>query len=124
MDNGPVVSRIYDLIREAPPPGTDPVWRHFISAPSNYEVSLTAEPEIEELSPAEESLIEEIFAEYVVPPGAGIKKVSPHLISYAGCSMASAAASASSSDSTAAISFSVFLPARRMSRYALTPQRI
>lgn len=64
MDNGPVVSRIYDLIREEPPPGTDPVWSHFISAPSNYEVSLTAEPEIDELSPAEESLIEEIFAHY------------------------------------------------------------
>ncbi len=26
MDNGPVVSRIYDLIREEPAPGTDPVW--------------------------------------------------------------------------------------------------
>jgi uncharacterized phage-associated protein len=64
MDNGPVVSRIFDLIREEPPPGTDPVWRHFISAPSNYEVSLTAEPEIDELSPAEESLIEEVFAQY------------------------------------------------------------
>lgn len=64
MDNGPVVSRIYNLIREEPPPGTDPVWRHFISAPTNYEVSLTAEPEIDELSPAEESLIKEIFAKY------------------------------------------------------------
>lgn len=64
MDNGPVVSRIYNLIREEPTPGTDPVWRHFISAPSNYEVSLVAEPEIDELSPAEESLIGEVFAKY------------------------------------------------------------
>jgi len=64
MDNGPVVSRIYGLIREEPAPGTDPVWRQFISAPSNYEVSLTAEPETEELSPVEESLIEDIFAKY------------------------------------------------------------
>jgi uncharacterized phage-associated protein len=64
MDNGPVVSRIYTLIREEPAPGADPVWRHFISPPVNYEVSLTAAPEIEELSPAEESLIDEIFANY------------------------------------------------------------
>jgi uncharacterized phage-associated protein len=64
MDNGPVVSRVFDLIRDEPAPGTDPVWRHFISAPSDYEVSLTAEPEIDELSPAEQSLIEEIFAKY------------------------------------------------------------
>jgi uncharacterized phage-associated protein len=64
MDNGPVVSRIYDLIREEPTPGTDPLWRHFISAPTNYEVSLTAELDNEELSPAEESLIEEIFSKY------------------------------------------------------------
>lgn len=64
MGNGPVVSRIYDLMREEPAPGTNPIWRQFISAPSNYEVSLTVEPEIDELSPAEESLIEEIFAKY------------------------------------------------------------
>ncbi len=64
MDNGPVVSRIYGLIREEPLPGTDPVWRQYISAPSNYEVTLTTQPEIDELSPAEESLIEEIFSIY------------------------------------------------------------
>lgn len=64
MDNGPVVSRIFSLIREEPPPGTAPVWRRYISAPVNYEVSLIAAPDIEELSPAEESLIEEVFAEY------------------------------------------------------------
>jgi len=64
MDNGPVVSRIYNLIREEPPPGTNPIWRQHISAPSNYEVTLTAEPETDELSRAEESLIEEIFSNY------------------------------------------------------------
>src|SRR5947209_20462172 len=45
MDNGPVVSRIYDLIREEPPPGADPVWRHYIPAPLEYEAALRAEPE-------------------------------------------------------------------------------
>jgi uncharacterized phage-associated protein len=64
MDNGPVVSRIFDLIREEPAPGADPIWRHYISAPTNYEVTLTAEPATDELSPAEESLIEEIFEKY------------------------------------------------------------
>ena len=64
MDNGPVVSRIYGLIREEPAPGTDPVWHHYISAPRDYEVALIAEPETDELSRAEEALIEEIFSNY------------------------------------------------------------
>ena len=64
MGNGPVVCRIYDLIREEPAPGADPIWRQFISAPNNYEVSLMVELETDELSSAEESLIGEIFAKY------------------------------------------------------------
>ncbi len=64
MDNGPVVSRIYDLIREEPAPGTDPVWRHYISAPEGYEVALVAEPETDELSRAEAALIEEVFDKF------------------------------------------------------------
>lgn len=64
MDNGPVVSRIYGLIREEPLPGTDPVWRQYISAPSNDEVALIAEPEIDELARTEEFLIEEIDSKY------------------------------------------------------------
>lgn len=62
MDNGPAVSRIYG--REEPAPGTGPIWRQYISAPSNYKVALTAKPETEELSRAEEALIEEIFSKY------------------------------------------------------------
>ena len=64
MDNGPVVSKIYELIRDEPAPGTESVWRNHISTPVNFEVQLLAEPETEELSPAEEALIEEIFATY------------------------------------------------------------
>src|SRR5215470_10800889 len=64
MDNGPVVSRIYDLIREEPVPGTDPVWRHYISAPEGYEVTLLTQPETDELSRAEEALIDELFERF------------------------------------------------------------
>src|SRR3954454_12281726 len=64
MDNGPVVSRIYDLIREEPAPGTDPVWRQYISAPQEYEVALLTEPATDELSRAEEALIEEVFGKF------------------------------------------------------------
>src|SRR5437868_161662 len=53
MDNGPVVSRIYNLIREQSAPGTDPIWRSYISAPLEWEVSLLSSPDPEELSPAE-----------------------------------------------------------------------
>jgi uncharacterized phage-associated protein len=64
MDNGPVVSRIYDLIREEPAPGTDPIWRHYIFAPQEYEVALLGEPETDELYRADEALIEEVFVKF------------------------------------------------------------
>lgn len=64
MGNGPVVSRIYDLIREEPAPGTESIWRNYISAPQGWEVALLAEPEPSELSRAEEALIDEIYATY------------------------------------------------------------
>jgi uncharacterized phage-associated protein len=64
MDNGPVVSRIYELIRDEPAPGTDSVWRQYISTPRDWEVDLLAEPQAAELSRAEESLIDEIYARH------------------------------------------------------------
>jgi uncharacterized phage-associated protein len=64
MANGPVVSRIYDLIRDEPAPGTDPIWHHYISTSQGWEVALLADPETDELSPAEEALIDEIYATY------------------------------------------------------------
>jgi uncharacterized phage-associated protein len=64
MANGPVVSRIYDLIREETAPGTDSFWRQYISAPQGWEVALLAEPDCSEISRAEATLIEEIYATY------------------------------------------------------------
>ncbi|MBX9600453.1 MAG: SocA family protein [Bryobacteraceae bacterium] len=58
---GPVGSRLYGLICEEAVTSAYSIWRHFISDPRNSEVSLIAEPEFDEISPSEESLIEEIF---------------------------------------------------------------
>jgi len=64
MDKGPVVSRIYTLIREEPEPGEISVWRRYISEPQNYEAALLGEAPADELSRAEEDLIAEVFAEH------------------------------------------------------------
>ncbi|SRR5229473_500880 len=64
MDNGPVVSRIYDLILEEPDPGTDSAWRNHIGEPQSYEVTLLQDPGSSELSRAEENLIDEIFGQF------------------------------------------------------------
>jgi uncharacterized phage-associated protein len=64
LDNGPIVSRIYDLIRDEPPPNCFRTWRKFISDVANYEVSLLADPGSRELSAGEEALIEEVFGQH------------------------------------------------------------
>src|SRR5579864_4403328 len=38
MDEGPVVARIYDLIRNEPSPNSVKIWGKFISGPVDYEV--------------------------------------------------------------------------------------
>lgn len=64
MDKGPVVSRIYHLITDEPTPNAPSIWREFISQPDNYEVKLLKEADSDELSLAEEELIQEIFEKY------------------------------------------------------------
>src|ERR1035438_6543738 len=50
MDVGPVVSRIYDLIRNEPSPNSVKIWSKFISDPEDYEVRLLGDPGSGELS--------------------------------------------------------------------------
>jgi len=64
MPHGPVVSRIYNLITEGVRPGEEGPWHRHISEPKNYEVSLLSDPGTDELSEAEEQLIDRIFAEH------------------------------------------------------------
>lgn len=66
MDNGPVLSRVYNLITDEKP---KPVWSKFISPPmGEYEVELlvplTEKIPTDRLSRAEENLIHEIFEEF------------------------------------------------------------
>jgi len=64
MDNGPVVSRIYDLITDEPPPNSFRIWRTFISDPEDHEVRLRGDPGSGELSRPELELIDEVFAQH------------------------------------------------------------
>jgi uncharacterized phage-associated protein len=61
MKNGPVVSQIYNLIREEPAPGEDGLWRRHIQ-PAGYDVRLVAPIDDDELSAAEVRLLHQIFA--------------------------------------------------------------
>lgn len=61
MNNGPVTSRIYDLIVDE---GEKPFWSQYVSAPADYQVSLVQEAPGDELSRAEEALLREIFEQY------------------------------------------------------------
>lgn len=62
MDNGPVLSNVYDLITEEK---EKPFWATFISAPmGEYEVALLKEAPTDRLSKAEERLLEEIYSQY------------------------------------------------------------
>jgi len=64
MKHGPVLSEVLDLLNEAPVPGNESFWPQHISAPSNYEVKLVQEAGRDELSEAEEELIDEIYQKF------------------------------------------------------------
>lgn len=61
MDNGPVTSRIYNLLVDE---AEKPFWSRYISAPSDYQVVLQQSAPSDCLSRAEERIIDEIFQEF------------------------------------------------------------
>jgi uncharacterized phage-associated protein len=62
LDRGPILSAVKNLIYDEPEAPT--FWNAHISSPSNYMIELIDEPGNEELSAAEEHLIEEIHNQY------------------------------------------------------------
>jgi uncharacterized phage-associated protein len=61
MDHGPVTSKIYNLIVDE---GDKPFWSEYVSAPADYQVTLLRDAPADQLSRAEESLLQEIFSRY------------------------------------------------------------
>lgn len=64
MDNGPVLSKTYNLINEGVEVDSSSYWHRFISHPADYSVSLKQPCEPDDLSDAEIGLIESVFKEF------------------------------------------------------------
>jgi uncharacterized phage-associated protein len=62
MDKGPVLSQTKNLITEEKL--GESYWKRHISAPENYDVALLEKPELGELSRADISLVEEVYAKF------------------------------------------------------------
>lgn len=66
MDNGPVLSKTYDLITEETEPGKDSYWKKYIAEPKHYSVELLKDKDCpdDSLSEAEIELIKHVFSEF------------------------------------------------------------
>ncbi|MEM7791407.1 MAG: Panacea domain-containing protein [Verrucomicrobiota bacterium] len=62
MKNGPVLSRVKNLITEEDTPRE--YWGQYISAPENYSVNLLQDPSVDELCQAEEEILDRVYEEY------------------------------------------------------------
>lgn len=62
MPHGPVLSRTYDLILGEPE--QDSYWRRYISAPENYQIRLLTDAPNDQLSPAQEQILDEVFCRF------------------------------------------------------------
>lgn len=62
MKFGPVLSSVYDLIKEQPVDNALPIWSQFISpSNSNFEVELLDDPGNGDLCEAEEEILQEVY---------------------------------------------------------------
>jgi len=64
MPHGPVLSRTYDLMVAEPDPEQPTYWRQIISEPRGYTVSLLGDAPRDQLSRAEEQILDQVFAEF------------------------------------------------------------
>lgn len=65
MPHGPVLSRTYDRIAAEPDPEDQSYWRQYIATDAaNYEVELTQEAPVDQLSGAEEQILQSVFNEW------------------------------------------------------------
>jgi uncharacterized phage-associated protein len=64
LPHGPVLSSTYALISEGNAPGLPSYWLDHLSSPSNYEIKILKPCSTEELSQAEENVIQEVFDQF------------------------------------------------------------
>ena len=64
MPHGPVPSFTLDLINSQPDPGSKSYWHEYISERKGHKVSLKKAKPNDQLSPAEEQILKEVFDEY------------------------------------------------------------
>ena len=64
MPHGPVLSFTLDRINDSAPPDGTSYWHRFISERRDHEVALLGDAPRDQLSPAEEQLIEEVWREF------------------------------------------------------------
>jgi uncharacterized phage-associated protein len=63
MENGPVLSQTCDLIKNRAPARAGKYWRQFIET-SGYDVRLTNQAPDDQMSEAEEKILDKVFAKY------------------------------------------------------------
>ncbi len=64
LPHGPVPSFTLDRINAEAPPGGESYWHRFVSERDRHEVSLLESPGTDQLAPAEEQLIDEIYERF------------------------------------------------------------